>query len=83
MEQCQLLAPVALVSGKEPPAFIWQETRVAPCAVEKDLFPMYGMELRFIQQLTVTYSLWSDLHGKCMAVVDFMAALLFILSSSF
>jgi hypothetical protein len=57
---------------------------VAPCAEEKGLFPMYGMELRFIQRLAVTYSLCSDLHGKCVAVVvDFMAARRFILSSSF
>jgi hypothetical protein len=82
--ECQLLAPVALVSGKEPPAFICHETRVAPSAEENSLFPIYGMELCFIQRLAVTYSLCSDLHGKCLAVVvDFMAALRSILSSTF
>jgi hypothetical protein len=82
--ECLLLAPVALVSGKEPPAFIWHETRVASSAEENGFFSIYGMELCFIQRLAITYSLCSDLHGKFVAVVvDFVAARRFILSSTF
>jgi hypothetical protein len=81
--ECQLFTPAALVSGKEPPALIWHETRVESSAEENGLFPIYGMELCFIQRLAVTYSLCSDLHGKRVAVVvDFVAALRFILSST-
>lgn len=79
----QLQAPVALLSGKSRQHLL--DTRLGwhqICAEENDL--MSGAELCFIHLLAVTYSLCSDLHVKCVAVVvHFMAALLFISSSYF